>query len=165
MKLLLVRHGDALSAAAAQAAELEDADRPLTPAGEEQVRAMGRLLAGLVPELDGLLHSPLLRAEQTANLLAPYWPVAPIQSCGALRDIAEPKAVVAALPPVNDGTVALVGHEPSLSGFAAWLTDGTAVPRFSLGKGGAALISCRNGITAGSGKLRWLLPPETAVMS
>lgn len=144
----------------AQAHAVSDAERPLTRSGVSQMEAMARLLAALVPDLDGLLHSPLRRAAQTAELLAPHWPASPVQICPALREIADPAAVVAALPPINDGTVALVGHEPSLAGFAAWLTDGTPVPRFSLGKGGAVLIACRNGVAPGAGKLRWLLPPE-----
>jgi len=123
------------------------------------------LLCQLVPELDALLHSPLKRAAQTAELLAMQWPATSVDACPALRDIADPTAVVAALPPLSGGIVALVGHEPSLSSFAAWLTDGTFVPRFAMGKGGAALISCRNGVSWGAGKLRWLLPPEAAAFA
>lgn len=59
VRLYLVRHG---------AADGDDPDAGLTPAGEQQVRALARRLRD-VP-LDAIRHSPLPRAARTAALLA-----------------------------------------------------------------------------------------------
>ncbi len=63
MKLLVMRHGQALSVI--EAGVKHDQDRPLSPAGREEAkRQAGRLLArSSVPAL--ILASPLLRARQT----------------------------------------------------------------------------------------------------
>jgi 2,3-bisphosphoglycerate-dependent phosphoglycerate mutase len=74
-ELWLVRHGESQANVAASRAESEglevipidirDADVPLSPAGEEQARALGRWLAEREHDIDVFWSSPYLRARQT----------------------------------------------------------------------------------------------------
>lgn len=64
-ELLLVRHGQAEAAAWGG-----DEERALTEPGRAAITAVGRALAGLGVRPDALWHSPLVRASQTAALLA-----------------------------------------------------------------------------------------------
>jgi serine/threonine-protein phosphatase PGAM5 len=76
--LYLVRH--------AQQEQTPDEDPTvgLSARGNEQARALGRRLSG-VP-LAGIHHSPLLRAEQTAQQVAACLPAVPVNASEHLRD-------------------------------------------------------------------------------
>jgi phosphohistidine phosphatase len=56
--------------------------------------------------------------------------------------------------------VALVGHEPHLSGWVSWCLTGSPEPIIELRKGGACLL--RFGETIGSARARllWLMTPS-----
>lgn len=99
-RLWIVRHGEsagnvarqeAITAGAARIAlEQRDMDVPLSPAGREQARALGRWFARNGAERpEVLLTSPYLRAHETARLFAEaggYAPDAPICSDERLRE-------------------------------------------------------------------------------
>lgn len=70
--LYLVRHGEAAE------------DGPLTEAGREQARLTGQRLAG-VP-FDGMWHSPVTRAAQTARLIAAHLPDVPVEESALAGD-------------------------------------------------------------------------------
>ncbi len=60
MKLYLVRHGIASS----------EGNQPLTPEGIKETEAIADFLRKSSPEIDEIIHSPKLRAKETANILA-----------------------------------------------------------------------------------------------
>ena len=80
IELILIRHGESAGNVAATAAQrsgaevidvgLRDPDVPLSEAGVEQARALGRWLANLPPDQhpESVWCSPYLRARQTAEL-------------------------------------------------------------------------------------------------
>src|SRR5215471_19083588 len=68
MYLYLVRHAIAFEPDPAQWPD--DRDRPLTPEGEKRFRQAALGLRELVPSVDAVLSSPLVRAWQTAAILA-----------------------------------------------------------------------------------------------
>jgi len=118
MNLWIIRHAIAEDASPSG----EDARRALTQEGRERFARGVRGLARIGARFDLVLHSPLLRAQETADLLDPV--------CDGET------AVTAALarPPDDEllaemkgETVALVGHEPWLSQTAAWLVFGWKV--------------------------------------
>jgi phosphohistidine phosphatase len=122
-RLVLIRHAQAAEAVA-------DADRPLTADGEEQAARLGRWLthAGLVP--DRVAVSPARRAAQT-------WQRAAAQLTGPPAPIVEPRIygntvdlllAVIQETPAEVGTVALVGHNPSIGTLASVLDDGAGSP-------------------------------------
>ena len=77
--LYLVRHGARQHPPAGG-----DPDPGLSPLGKQQARLLGPRLAD-VP-FDVLLHSPLRRATQTAQILSGYLPGVPVRPSGLLRD-------------------------------------------------------------------------------
>jgi phosphohistidine phosphatase len=120
MQLLVVRHGIAEDSAASG----RDADRALTDEGRRRVDAVARALVELGLRMDRVLHSPALRAAQTAERLAPLLDGQDarhaIAACGALA--APPgEALLAAL---QGERLTVVGHEPWLSQLVAWLAVG-----------------------------------------
>jgi len=134
MKLLLIRHADALDG-------LDDDARPLSERG---LKSMGRVVRGLLRmglEVDHLVHSPKLRAVQTADLVADL--VRAEGSTAVLDGLADApgKALLAHLG-AQDGTVAVVGHEPHLTSLLAWLVAGrpSADRCVELKKGGVAVL-------------------------
>ena len=152
MRLLIVRHAEAVPAAAAG---VPDAERPLTRYGEYVFRAAARELARRVPAPEVLLASPLLRAQQTAAFLSEAWGVAvtaePALASGSVETILE-----ALTDHANRDTVAIVGHEPTVSGLLGELVGGD-VRGFS--PGAAALVET-SAVSAHDGRLLWFLPAE-----
>ncbi|MCS7219392.1 MAG: histidine phosphatase family protein [Thermus sp.] len=161
MELLLVRHAIALPAEG-EGEEADDA-RPLSPKGVKRFRKVVRGLRALGVELDYLLTSPKRRALETAEMLS---------------DLLQGESRVTphlALPPSpalleeipKEGRVALVGHEPYLSGLLAWLLLGDFLgesargdlgERFPLKKGGVAWLEGE--VRPGGMCLRALFPPK-----
>jgi phosphohistidine phosphatase len=152
--LVLVRHGAAEDREAFAQGGGGDEQRPLTERGRRKVYAAAQGLKALLPRIDLLATSPLLRARQTAAILADaYGRPAPI----AIRELA-PDASRASLQrwlrrQSGDATLVLVGHEPNLGELASWLTDGTEP--IALKKGGACLLRVSGDLRAGSAALAW----------
>ena len=84
-----------------------------------------------------------------------------VQRVEALRPDAEPQALLGWLRGLEGAeTVAIVGHEPGLSGFVTWLVSGLSTPWLELGKGGACLVEIPGRIAPGEARLAWLLRPD-----
>src|SRR5207248_11201981 len=60
---------------------------------------------------------------------------------------------------LNAAAVALVGHQPDLGAWVAWVI-GSRKAQIELAKAGVAHISCPDGPRQGSGPLLWLVTPE-----
>lgn len=139
-----------------------DADRPLTPAGEEDFRAVARSLGIVVPGVELLLSSPYVRAWRTAEILdeETYWPTPDVFP--ALEpEVPAHKVTVALATYAEAETLALVGHRPSLHELAAYLLNGSEDGlNLGLKKGGVACIRFKDAPEPGAGKLRWLLTPQ-----
>src|SRR5882724_2462532 len=67
VRLLVVRHAIAEDPAVFAATGRSDAERPLTEKGRRRMRRVARGLKKLVPAIDGLATSPLVRAVETAE--------------------------------------------------------------------------------------------------
>ena len=74
MKLYLSRHGQAVSQAAT------DALRPLTEAGRAALLSHWQSLQGRGVQINGLIVSPYLRAQQTADCIAQVYRAYPGKS-------------------------------------------------------------------------------------
>jgi phosphohistidine phosphatase len=123
MELMIIRHAKA----EAHGHPEGDAARALVAKGEEQSERLGRFLAriGRLPEV--ILSSPMVRARQTAErmcaaagLSAPV--IQPWLACGMA-----PETAVQALAAWGQvERLALVGHEPDLSGLIERLVGAQA---------------------------------------
>lgn len=160
MKLLLVRHGIAEEAETFIAGGGSDAQRPLTEIGRRKMRKGANRLRAQIRQIDLLASSPLLRARETAEIIAQVFGGLPIVERPELDFGYPPDAVVAWLAhgPVN-GLVTAVGHEPQLSLLAGLLLADVAQPLLIFRKGGMALIEFNGPVEAGGGMLLWALTP------
>ena len=156
MRLLIVRHAVAVERGTPGIA---DDDRPLTPEGEKKFKKAARGLACASPRPAAILSSPLPRAWRTAEIAAAAWgritpEKTPLLLGGSLSDLA-----AALLPYDAEATIALVGHEPHLSGILAEVLGSRAAERLTFRKGSAALVDLPGSLVEG-GNLVWFLTPK-----
>jgi len=134
MDLILWRHAEAEDAAAL----LPDNSRRLTVRGGKQARMVARWLGKYVPENLRILVSPALRARMTAQALGLPFIVEPRIGIGA--DLSE--LLAATDWPNHDGTILVVGHQPTLGRVAAFLSAGKEAD-WKVKKGGLWWFSTR----------------------
>lgn len=160
MKLLLIRHAMAAERDEFARTGEPDEERPLTDEGRKKMKRAVRGLHELVDGVDLIASSPLRRAVQTAEVLARRFPEAATTVVGALEPLQSYESFVEWLQRLEDlDVVAAIGHEPHLSGLAAFLLTGQEQPFFEFKKGGVALLEFDGPSAAGSAQLRWLLEP------
>ncbi len=105
--------------------------------------------------------SPLVRAVQTAEILAAAYDGAAVEQVPALTAGGDPKAVVDWLRGRRAGdTVAVVGHEPDCSILVSHLLTGSGDSFVQLKKGSVCLLEFADRPAAGEGLLRWVLAPK-----
>ena len=161
MNLLIVRHAIAEEREEFAARCDDDRRRPLTDKGRRRMGLGAAGLHRLLPNLDYLISSPLVRARQTAEILASRYPDAQRLEWPELSPAGEAPQIAERLTKLPaDATVALVGHEPDLSELIAWLTAGTTFSSLRLKKGGACLLVSPNQPAAGTAELLWALDPK-----
>ena len=155
----MIRHAEA--APLGEGGVTDDANRPLTPKGEQQARSVAAGLQQRGVMLDRIICSPLLRARQTAEGLVQAWskPAPELRVCEELAPGGKRKRVARFLKRLACDKVAVVGHQPDLDLFAAWLI-GSRRARLNLAKAGVAYIRCDGDPGKGDGELIWMAPPE-----
>jgi phosphohistidine phosphatase len=159
MELLIVRHAIACERDAQRWPD--DAERPLSARGVLRARQAARGVRRIVPRPVRVLTSPLVRARQTAAILAEFagWPrpsVSPL-----LAPEGSPGAVLALLAGSHESRIGLVGHQPALGRLLASCLAGTSSgAAFELRKMGMALVGFDAAPRAGHGELLWLVPPR-----
>ena len=161
MQLLIVRHGIAEDKADFAKTGKSDDLRPLTAEGKDSMERIAAGLRTIVPRISVLATSPLVRARETAEILARAYEI----EIEAMTDALLPNAAFEQFIDWigNRGkreVVAVVGHEPHLTGLATWLMCGTSECHIELKKGGACLLTFRVAPTPGSGTLDWLMYPK-----
>jgi phosphohistidine phosphatase len=160
MQLYLVRHAVAYD----QDAEKwpDDGDRPLTPKGARRFRKAARGVRELVPRVDLLLSSTLVRAWATAQILAKgaKWP-APVAFAPIEPGHAPSEVLVKLVEQASTGAIALVGHEPGMHELLAYLITGSdGLGQITFKKGSIACLEVAEGLQPGGGSLQWLVTPR-----
>lgn len=145
MELYFLRHGDALSAE----------PRALSEEGADEGRMVAERLKALGLRPDAILSSPLVRAQQTAQIVGEVLGIEPqvsdlLDSGARLEAIAQ-----AARAHRRAERLLLVGHEPDFSGAIRRLTGGAV----DMKKAGIARVDCDR-VEDGAGVLKWLAPPK-----
>ncbi|HVP96936.1 phosphohistidine phosphatase SixA [Methanoregula sp.] len=153
--LYILRHGKA----APPSARNDDSSRELTPEGRKDIRNAARFLAGKKVRFDGIFTSPLVRARETAEIVAK---VTGAREDPVVRDEllpgGNPDAVCLLVSQFGeDATVLIVGHEPLLSALVARIITGGGDAAVALGKGSLAKIRNFTFERSPSGELQWLL--------
>jgi phosphohistidine phosphatase len=158
--LYLFRHG----LAGDRGTYANDDQRPLTDEGQQKTRRVAKRLRELNINIDLILSSPLVRAQQTADILLDI-------GVGRKLEISEFLAPDGSLDRWLEwfiqwrhgvaGTLMLVGHQPDLGLWAETLLWGTAKEVIALKKAGIIGIEVpESGTVRGSCQLFWLTSPK-----
>jgi phosphohistidine phosphatase len=156
MNLCLIRHADA----APPAEGGDDESRPLTDKGRRQCEALAEALQRFGLKTGPLVTSPLVRARETAEALRRHWsgPAPEVLECPHLAPGGKRRKLVQYLRGLDADSVTVIGHQPDLGRFAAWLI-GNKKAQIDFAKAGAAFVESEVGPNKGTGVLAWLLTP------
>jgi phosphohistidine phosphatase len=158
MEIYLVRHGIAVG----REEDMPDTLRPLTEKGRRRFRKTARAFSRLGRKIGLILTSPLVRAVQTAEILAGETKHGEV---GVLEEL-DPKfgirSLLEAVAKRADGaqSIALVGHDPQLSSVLAALT-GVPLEDLDFKKGAIVRLDTTDPSQAGSADARWSLNPRS----
>jgi phosphohistidine phosphatase len=161
MELYLLRHGMAVERGGRGFED--DAARPLTAKGRRQVRKSAGAIAKLAGPFDLILSSPLLRAKQTAEIVARKWGLKKrLKFSNALAPGGAARHLVRLLGREKPApkTVLLVGHEPDLSLLVSLLTCGRQELQLDFKKGGLCKLEAGVLRAGKCAQLAWLLTPK-----
>ena len=157
MQLLVVRHAIAVDQ---EDWNGDDTKRPLTDEGRKKMKQATEGLRRVVETIDLIAASPLVRAQQTAEILSDAYSV-PIKTIPALSPGQSPAALADWLGgETRRRVVAVVGHEPGLSCAVSWFLTGSDSPIMEMKKGGVCLLDLSAGVGPGTASLLWLLWPS-----
>jgi phosphohistidine phosphatase len=156
MQILLLRHGDAHD-------NVDDASRALSPVGNDQATIAGTVLQSLllIPEL--ILTSPLLRAVQTAYIVADIVGVKNVMQTEYLTPGSDHRQIFQQLNELRRDRILLVGHEPHLSTMISLLVAGSRSAHIDMRKGTLASLEAVDSVGPATAILRWILPPEVSM--
>lgn len=150
MKLYFLRHATASDIAAS------DGARELTSEGREEARVAGKALVKLGAKPARIFSSPLLRARQTAEIVAKDLE-SQVETLDELTNDSPTSRLLKAVKTAGEEKeIVLVGHMPSLAGHVAHLIGAGSGEGLAFGKGSIALVESEE-LKAGCGELRWLM--------
>lgn len=130
MDLILWRHADAENG-------IPDEGRRLTAKGQKQAKKMAAWLAARLPADYRVIASPAVRTRETAGALTENFMVEK-----AVSTMATPQGLLKAAGwPAGNGTVVVVGHQPTLGAAAALALTGEA-QAWNVKKGAIWWIAC-----------------------
>lgn len=154
MRLYFMRHGEAEE----RDPHRSDAERALTPQGEDEMRRVAAGVQALKLEFDILLSSPLVRARQTAEHVArtldieDRLTITPVLGGGCRMGDLQTLLKNCS----TRSRVLLIGHEPDFSMLVGSLIGGGIV---RIRKASLACLDVAV-VQPGGAELRWLLNPE-----
>ena len=131
MDLILWRHAEAEDG-------MPDSARELTKRGRKQAAQIAAWLKERIPPDCTILVSPSKRTQQTADALGLPYETTKKVGTGAAPD----EILAVAGWPGHEGTVLVVGHQPTLGGVAALILCGEEAG-WTVKKGAAWWFSCR----------------------
>lgn len=156
LQVAVVRH-----AIAADRGPGGDATRTLTAEGRAKMRLGAAGLARILPGSPRLASSPLVRAVQTAEIIAEAYGGLTLETAPALVPGTPIEDLLAWVSMhTADTTLILVGHEPGLGLWVSACVDHTEPPLFTFKKGAACLLAFPSGPAFGSAELRWAYTPR-----
>jgi phosphohistidine phosphatase len=160
MNLYILRHGIAVEHGAA--GYENDDERPLTSKGERKIWTIAEAMKALEISFDLILSSPLVRARETAEIVA-----AALKAKKRLEltdTLAHQESAKPLVDFLNDqgavDDILLVGHEPFLSRLISLLISGDSEASVLLKKGGFCKLSTEELNHGQCATLEWLLTPK-----
>jgi phosphohistidine phosphatase len=155
LSLYLLRHGQAGSRADWHG---DDAQRPLTVEGKQRMGREAAAIKKLGVPLDLIFCSPLIRAYQTAEIVAKAMNASErLTADERLEPGFGPKQLAAILGEHRKAQgLMLVGHEPDFSETISQVIGGS---RIAMKKGALAYVQMEDPASL-QGVLVWLIPPK-----
>ncbi|MBA3816634.1 MAG: phosphohistidine phosphatase SixA [Parachlamydiaceae bacterium] len=159
LELYIIRHG---FAGIRLEDEALDEERPLKKKGKEKMKDISKGLKEMDVTFDVVLTSPLVRAKESAEILNAY-------CCKnnevTVTDLLKPDASYEALVKFLNqqkefDKIAIVGHEPFLSGFACFCLSNTKNSFINLKKSGVLKLDVDKVIKPKRCALAWLIEPR-----
>jgi phosphohistidine phosphatase len=162
MNLYLMRHG--IAVAQDDPSVSHDGERPLPAKGMKRMRKAAKGMLRLGIPFDSILTSPLQRARHTAEIVARVLGIEDrLEEISGLAPESTVEHLTLGLTRYQDREhLLLVGHEPLLSSFAAYLLGGQRPITFAveLKKGSLCHIEIETLSASSPAKLHWLLTPK-----
>ena len=157
MDLLILRHGQAGKSSNSFA----DYKRSLTSQGRQEVEDLSQGLKSLTIKFDVIFTSPLVRARQTAEIVAKSLRFSgKIQYVDSLKPEGSQLEFYSLLSKLKqDSKILVVGHEPYLSNMISEAISESGC-KINLKKAGLAKIKVVSTVPKIKGDLRWLLTPK-----
>lgn len=164
--LYLIRHGIAEERENYE----DDAQRPLTDEGRKKTRQVAKRLYDLGLRFDLLQTSPLVRAQQTADIFTDLFNT-PVQQSAELAPEGDFEAWLNSItgwlsqhPQPAKASLGIIGHEPDLSSWAEMLIWGEVKGGLVLKKAGIIGLSLpETQPWINNGVLFLLIPPKLLI--
>jgi len=157
MNIYLIRHSDSEKSSSSK----KDFDRELTEEGKEKIKTAAEGWKHLVKSFDIIVSSPLMRAVQTAKIVAEVFEYK--------KDIIIDKRIsggrktddlIELANSLSGEEIAFVGHEPDFSNHVSNLISSSGA-FVDFKKGAIAKMSFQNRVRYSKGILEFLIPPKT----
>lgn len=161
MDLYIIRH--AVAQPLGQKNEFTDEKRALTSEGRDRMRDAAKGLRKMGVELDLLLTSPLVRAVETAEIVAGALGLGKkeVTQTANLAPGASAEDLFAEIKRRNGAeSIALVGHQPDLGMLISQIIQGGDSLGLQLKKGSVVMISVLETVPTLRGDLMWMLTPK-----
>ncbi len=159
LKVLFIRHASADSADE----NTPDEQRSLNDAGFIEARRTAEAIRAMDLTIETIYTSPLLRARQTANVLAEVHEVERVLDDPSLLPDGAPGEFAGRMLErlaEGPGVIAAVGHGPSIDQCLAYLVAGAEDIGTSLSKAGVGCVQLADKKSGLKTKLRWLMHRE-----
>ena len=156
MKLYILRHGEAEPFAS------HDSLRPLTARGQSDVERAVRSKFQELSQVERVLVSPYLRAQQTADIVKAVFPNHVFDECNLLVPDASPIVLLDYLNSLFEKedleSLLLVSHQPLVGTLIDGLS-GADPGRYFMGTAALAALDCEI-VAAGCADVQWLINPN-----
>lgn len=159
MELYVLRHAMAVDSSP----ELRDVERKITDEGRERLRRAIRSWDALGVVIDGILTSPLVRARQTADVVAESLGIVDrVEECPTLAPGARPAEVVGIIAKrfTDEHRIMIIGHEPDLARLVSLLVCGDDGGGFRMKKAGLTKLMVDGLAPRRCAVLEWHLWPR-----
>ncbi len=160
-ELYLMRHGPA-GQHGSLGSHADDSLRALTDVGRKKMLRVAHGLRKLPVKFDWVVTSPLVRAKETAEIVARVAaPESPMTESEGLAPGGSHQALMSLLAEHADRKrVLLVGHEPDLGLLASHLIGAGSKANLGFKKGGCCLIRLQEIPPRSAGELVWWATPR-----
>jgi phosphohistidine phosphatase len=149
-----MRHAEALTAA-------EDSERHLSQKGQKDAKALGEYLADCQIDIPHIIHSPRVRARQTAELVSSPMPHSRlVEAATGLDETDTLDYILDELPTWHEDTM-VVGHLPFLSQLVSQLVLNQ--PDVSIVRFAPATIVCLELFEAQRWNISWVMSANLLV--